>query len=225
MRDVKHVFKMIGSVICCLLCIAAIVAFVYAISKTPPPTEPELYAISSNTFLNSAYYLLLSGLNYNPLFVIVSLVALVFEILFSRPLVFLFSQLPLGQIAGSGGKPLTMKTRLFPALLIGLAAIIDIIYSELSRDSFMERAELLNWIFLAVIGIAFVAQLISLLSDGGIWRSLVSGGLLIAANIGIGCLIGLLGTLLCLAFVGLAAFFVMIIAGILICWILSISWS
>ena len=172
MNDAKHVAKSIGAGICCVLCIAVIVLFAYVVSKTPAPPEPEKYQISDSTIINSFYRYLISGIESDRFFFIFGLAALLCEILFSKPLVFLFSQLPFGQIAGSGGKPLTMKTRLFPALLIGLAAIIDIIYSELSRDSFMERAELLNWIFLAVIGIAFVAQLISLLSDaafGAVW--------------------------------------------------------
>ena len=120
---------------------------------------------------------------------------------------------------------MTMKARLVPAFLIGIAAVINIFYAEFKPESFAENAKVLNWILLVVIGLSFIAQLVVLLSQGGVWRCLVSGSLLIAANAGIGALFGLLAAFLCIVFAGLAITFGIILAGIVIMWILSISWN
>ena len=222
MHDVKHTLKTTGAVICCLLCVAVIVLFAYfAVNKTELSADVELYH-ADNAILNGFIYYLANGLNANPFLVITGLIALLFEILFSKPLTFLFRQLPLGRILESE-KPMTMKARLIPALLIGVAAAVDISYAEVSPDSFAETAEVLNWIFLAVIGLAFVAQLVILLSQGGIWRALVSGGLLFAADVGIGALFGVLATLLAVMFVALSMVFAVILAGIVIFSILAIA--
>ena len=66
-------------------------------------------------------------------------------------------------------------------------------------------------------------QVVILLSQGGILRCLVSGGLLIDANVSIGTLFGLLAAFLFVVFAGLAITFRVILAGIVILWILSIS--
>ncbi len=224
MKDAKHTFKTIGAVFCCVLCLAVIAGFAYTVSKTSFPEKPELYTISNNVFLNGFYRYLMNGIGSDRFFLIFGLAALLCEILFSKPLIFLFSQLPLGRInSPTSIKPLTFKTRLIPAFLIGIAAAINIFYAEFKPDSFAENAQILNWIFLAVIGLAFVAQLTTLLTEGGIWRSLVSGGLLIAANVSIGALFGMLVTLLSVVFLGLVIGIGMLLLGSIIFKILFIT--
>lgn len=222
MHDAKHVAKSIGAGICCLLCIAVIVLFAYTVSKVQAPLEPEKYQISDSTIINSFYRYLISGIDSDRFFFIFGLAALLCEILFSKPLVFLFSQLPLGHIYDPDTvKPMTMKARLVPAFLIGIAAVINIFFAEFKPEVFAECAKVLNWILIAVIGLSFLAQLVILLSQGGIWRCLVSGGLLIAANASIGALFGMLAAFLCVAFVGLVFAFGLILLAIFAFCILS----
>lgn len=76
MRDVKHVFKTIGSVICCLLCIAVIVLFAYTVSKTQAPLEPEKYQISDSAIINGFYRFLTNGVDSDPFIFIFGLAAL-----------------------------------------------------------------------------------------------------------------------------------------------------
>lgn len=222
MNDAKHVAKSIGASICCILCIAVIVLFVYGVSKTQLSSASESYQISENTILNGFYQCLTNGVVFDRFFYIFGLAALLCEIFFSKPLVFLFSQLPLGHVYDSDtAKPMTMKTRLVPAFLIGIASVINIFYSEFKPESFAQNAKVLNWILIAVIGFSFVAQLVILLSQGGVWRCLVSGGLLLAANVSIGTLFGMLAAFLCVAFVGLVFAFGFILLGIVAFCILS----
>lgn len=226
MHDAKHIAKTIGAGICCVLCIAVIVLFVYGATKTQPPLEPKQYQITDNTIINGFYYYLIKGVDFDRFFILFGLAALLCEILFSKPLIFLFSQLPLGHIYDPDTvRPMPMKTRLVPAFLIGIAAVINIFYSEFKPESFAENAKVLNWILIAVIGLSFIAQLVILLSQGGIWRCLVSGGLLIAANLSIGTLFGMLAAFLCMVFAGLVITLGIILAGIVIFWILSITTS
>ncbi|MBR5362746.1 MAG: hypothetical protein IK134_05420 [Oscillospiraceae bacterium] len=222
MNDTKHVAKSIGAGICCILCITVIVLFIYGVSKTQLSSASESYQISDNAILNGFYQCLVNGVVFDRFFYIFGLAALLCEILFSKPLVFLFSQLPLGHVYDSdAAKPMTIKTRLVPAFLIGIASVINIFYSEFKPESFAQNAKVLNWILFAVIGLSFVAQLVILLSQGGIWRCLVSGGLLIAANVSIGTLFGMLAAFLCVAFVGLVFALGFILLGIVAFCILS----
>lgn len=224
MRDVKHTMKTIGASICCVLCLAVIGFFIYTVSVTPPAAEPELYQISDNTFLNLFYQYLTSGIDLNPFIMIVGLIALLLEILFSSPLRFLFSQLPLGRMLESD-KQMTVKERIIPSLLIGIAAAVDNTYEAVSPESFAEKAVLINWIALIVIVLSFLVQFGALLSQGGVWRVLISGSLLVIANFGCGALLGTIISALCVLVAGLAMGFGLLLFGILIFFILSASSS
>ena len=224
MHDAKHVAKSIGAGICCVLCITVIALFAYGTSKTQLSPQSELYQITDNTIINGFYRGLANGFSFDRFFYIFGFAALLCEILFSKPLIFLFSQLPLGHIYEPDDvKPMTMKIRLVPAFLIGIAAVINIFYAEFKPESFAAHAKVLNWILIAVIGFSFVAQLVILLSQGGIWRCLVSGGLLIAANVSIGTLFGMLAAFLCVAFIGLVFAFGIGLLAIVVFGILSSS--
>lgn len=109
-----------------------------------------------------------SGIDLNPFIMIVGLIALLLEILFSSPLRFLFSQLPLGRMLESD-KQMTVKERIIPSLLICIAAAVDNTYEAVSPESFAEKAVLINWIALIVIVLSFLVQFGALLSQGGVW--------------------------------------------------------
>lgn len=220
----KHTMKMIGASICCILCLAVIGLFVYVVSITPEALEPEQYQISANSFLNLFYRYLTSGIDFNLFIMIVGLIALLIEIVVSSPLKFLFSQLPLGRILQTE-KEMTIKKRIIPSLLIGIAAAVDTTYATISPDSFAEKAVWINWAFLIVIAISFLVQFSALLSQGGIWRVLVSGCLLVIANLGCGALLGMIVSTLCILVTGLAMGFGMILFGILVFFILAASSS
>lgn len=224
MHDAKHIAKTVGASICCALCIAVIVLFAYGTSKTQLSQQSELYQITDNTIINGFYRGLANGFSFDRFFYIFGFAALLCEIFFSKPLIFLFSQLPLGHIYDPDTvNPMTMKNRLLPAFLIGVAAVINILYFEFKPESFAAHAKVLNWILIAIIGLSVVAQLVMLLSQGGIWRCLVSGGLLIAANVSIGTLFGMLAAFLCVAFIGLVFAFGIGLLAIVVFGILSSS--
>ncbi len=224
MRDAKHIMKTIGASICCVLSLAVITFFIYTVSITPPAAEPELYQISDNAFLDLFYRYLTSGIDLNPFIMLVGLIALLLEILFSNPLRFLFSQLPLGRILDSD-KQMTVKERIIPSLLIGIAAAIDNTYEAVSPESFSEKVVLINWIALILIALSFLVQLGTLLSQGGIWRVLVSGSLLVIANLGCGALLGTIASALGILVAGFTMGFGLILFGIVVFLILSITTS
>lgn len=222
MHDVKHIMKTIGATICCVLCLAVIALFVYTLVQTPKAIEPELYQISDNAFLNLFYRYLTSGVDFNPLILIVGLIALIFEILFSKPLRFLCLQLPLGRIFESD-RQISVMERIFPALLIGMASGFITTYATFSPDSFSENAVWINWVILIILTVAFIAQFAVLFSNGGLWRVLVSGTLLVAANLGCGTLLGMIASMLGVAAAGLAICFEVLLFGIVIFIILAIA--
>ena len=224
MQGVKHTFKTIGAVICCILSLAVIALFIYAVRMTPAADEPELYLISKHTVLNGVYRFLTNGIDYNPLLMIVGLIALAAEILFSSPLQFLFRQLPLGR-ALEAEKQMTVKERLIPAILIGIASAVDNTYEALSPESFEKNAEWINWVLLIIIAISMLVQVLSLFSRGGIWRCLVSGALLIITNLGIGLMLGSFVSALCLLLAGLAIAFGGLLFALLIFCLLSVGTS
>lgn len=220
----KQTLKIIGSVICCIISIAVVAVFVYIATLTPVADEPELYQISGNTFLNMVYRFLTNGIDLNPLLLVAGLIALLVEILFSNPFHFLFAQFPLGHILNSE-RQLTVKGRVIPALLIGVASAVDNTYNLVSPESFAQNAVWINWAMLAVIAISFLVQFGVLLSQGGIWRVLVSGSLLVVGNIGCGALLGTIASMLCTLVAGLAMGFGILLLGLVVLFILSASTS
>lgn len=219
----KNIFKIIIGSIFCILSIGIVISCIWLI-KTMPEFHSQInYNISKYKIINTVYKVSVRCMNCCPFIIPVGIAAVLIDALGQNKMNFLFSKLPLGHFSSCENNTnlvTKMTTVAAPSLLIGIFLTIQAIMGIFFADHMGTCMKIVLPIFTVLSGLSLITLLITTFIQGSLYGLLIRGSLIISANIGLGILFGILGSVAAALIIGIgiiiaALFFAIIILNLM----------